>query len=55
MKKDIIMSISIALNVILIGFICAVMVIPYTFISCDTDGQCYEVKQRIGDYLLGRD
>lgn len=53
--KDIILGASIALNVIIIGIVIAFLMLPTRFVTCDRDGQCYEMDVTYGEYIFGRD
>lgn len=53
--KDIIFAVSITINVMLIGMIGAFLMVPTRFVTCDRDGQCYEMDVTYGEYIFGRD
>lgn len=53
--KEFVLGISIAINVMLIVLIVVFLNLPTRFVTCDRQGECYEMDLTYKEYIFNKD
>lgn len=53
--KNFALGVSITINAILIILIIVFLNLPTRFVTCDKNGQCYEMNVTYGEYIFSKD